>query len=235
LDVDAIKSDYLRDGVVRLRELLSPSELELVNEELTRYEKDVVPGLPTSEVVFESDGITIRNLWRLHEHSNIFLELGGRTDILKLMKELLNGEPELAAVQTFNKQAKVGSGVPPHQDNAYFCRTPPDVLTLWIALDPVTEENGPIYYALGSHLQGMRPHVTSDVEGNSRGLASEVEIPAGKLFGGFLDPGDGLLHHSQIIHYSGPNNSDKPRRGLLMVFRGTHAKIDQDLKAQYNG
>jgi ectoine hydroxylase-related dioxygenase (phytanoyl-CoA dioxygenase family) len=39
---------------------------------------------------------------------------------------------------------KVGSGVPYHQDIAYFCQPPPDMLTVWIAIDAVTEANGTV-------------------------------------------------------------------------------------------
>ena len=54
---------------------------------------------------------------------------------------MVHGEPVSMGVETFNKPAKVGSGVPPHQDNAYFCLTPPDALTIWIALDAATMES----------------------------------------------------------------------------------------------
>ncbi len=35
------------------------------------------------------------------------------------------GGPQQAAVETFNKPARVGSGVPRHQDKACFCQMPP--------------------------------------------------------------------------------------------------------------
>ncbi len=36
------------------------------------------------------------------------------------------GAPVLAGVATFQKAARIGSGVPYHQGNAYFCQAPPD-------------------------------------------------------------------------------------------------------------
>ena len=65
--------------------------------------------------------------------------------------QLVHGEPVNLGVETFNKPARIGSAVPAHQDNAYFCQSPPDVLTVWIAMDPVTEANGPVFYERGSH------------------------------------------------------------------------------------
>ena len=139
----------------------------------------------------------------------------------------------LAAIETFNKPAKVGSGVPPHQDNAYFCRTPADKLTIWIAIDPVTNENGPVTYIKGSHLNGVLPTKPSGVKGNSIGLAEEVATAPEAEFCGILAPGDATIHHCNTIHWSAPNTTDSPRLGFLMVYRGAHTEVDQALRETY--
>jgi hypothetical protein len=61
----------------------------------------------------------------MDRHDPFFDTLAQREEILALVRELVHGEPVLMAVETFNKPARVGSGVPPHQDNAYFCQSPP--------------------------------------------------------------------------------------------------------------
>jgi len=139
----------------------------------------------------------------------------------------------LLAVETFNKPARVGSGVPYHQDNAYFCQTPPDVLTVWIAIDPVTVENGAVYYVKGSHQLGMLPTKPSGTAGNSIGLAQPPEVPKHEQLCCTLEPGDMAIHHCQTIHHSDPNRSESPRLGLLMVFRGSHTESDDALSKDY--
>lgn len=42
-----------------------------------------------------------------------------------------------------------------------------------------------------------------------------------------------LIHHCEVIHFSAPNRTDFPRRGLLMVFRGSHTEECPVLKAAY--
>jgi ectoine hydroxylase-related dioxygenase (phytanoyl-CoA dioxygenase family) len=155
--------------------------------------------------------------------------------VLALVRTLVRGEPVLMAVETFNKPARVGSGVPPHQDNAYFCQAPPDVLTIWVAVDAVTEANGPVFYLKGSHRGGTRPHRPSGVAGNSMGLANMPHHDDGDVFRGTLEPGDALIHHCETVHWSGPNQTDDPRCGLLMVFRGAHTADDPKLKGAYAG
>ena len=226
-----VLDDYQRDGVVRIRQFISPTEILSIRSELAAYIKEVAPSLPSSEVTFEADGKTARNLWRMEKHSPFFAEIAQKPEILNFVRALVRGESVLLGVETFNKPARIGSGVPAHQDNAYFCQAPPDVLTVWIAIDPVTEANGPVFYERGSHRQ-MRPHKPSGVKGNSMGLA-EAFHPT-NVFMGLLEPGDALVHHCQTIHYSEPNRTDSPRCGFLLVYRGSHTQTDSTLKAAYD-
>lgn len=222
--------DYRRDGVITVKPLFSPERLEAIREALERFYVEIAPTLPATDVTFETDGKTVRNLWHLEKYDPFFGELAKDPDLLALVGELVNGEPVLMAVETFNKPAKVGTGVPAHQDNAYFCRTPADVLTVWLAVDPVTQANGPVFYIRGSQNQ-LLPHKPSGVSGNSMGL--DADFDRSDPFVGTLDAGDALIHHCQTIHYSAPNTTDFPRCGLLMVFRGKHTEVDPKLKEAY--
>jgi len=232
MDVQQIKADYERDGVVRVRNFFSPQRVEELRGELERYIRDVVPTLLPVDRVWEADGASLRNLWRMEQHDEYFNELRQDPEIHALMKELVHGEPVSMGVETFNKPARTGSAVPPHQDNAYFCQSPPDMLTLWIALDPATVENGAVYYIPSSQHE-LLPHCPSGVQGNSIGLAEPPEPGSVKEFCGTLEPGDALIHNCQIIHRSEPNLSGRSRCGLLMVFRGAHTQTDLSLKEDY--
>jgi len=231
MNLEALSKQYAEDGVVKVEALLSPAEIEEIREHLARYTDEIVPGLQPNDVVFEADGISVRNLWRMHVHDPWFEGLAKKDTILAMVADFVHGDPVLMAVESFNKPAKVGSGVPPHQDNAYFCLAPPDALTVWIAIDAVTEANGPVSYLRGSHLAGARPHKTSGVAGNSMGLAEAVDETV--AWPGYLKPGDALVHHSNTIHFSAPNVSEHSRLGLLMVFKGAHCFVDESLRANY--
>jgi phytanoyl-CoA hydroxylase len=229
----SVIDDYSTDGFVRIRGFVQPPLLAQLRAAITRYTIEVLPRVPENDRVFEADGKTVRNLWRMEQHDEFFAGFAQREQILQIVAELVHGKPVLMGAETFNKPAKVGSGVPPHQDNAYFCQSPPDVLTVWIAVDAATLENGPIYYVRGSHRAGLRAHRASGVAGNSMGLAEMPDVAESDRFCGTLDPGDALIHHCETIHYSGPNKSDRPRRGFLLVYRGEHTKTDPAYRARY--
>lgn len=233
MNTEQLLTDYERDGVVRISGFLTADEVAAVRAELERYIRDDLASKPLDARTLEKDEKTVRNLWRLELHNEFFRRLGEREDIRALIAPLLHGEPVLVGVETFNKPARVGSGVPHHQDNAYFCQTPPDMLTVWIAIDAVTEANGPVFFVRGSHRGGMLPTKLSGVRGNSIGMAEPSSVPLGEQFCGLLAPGDATIHHCQTIHHSAPNTTEHSRLGLLLVYRGSHTQTDPALKAAY--
>lgn len=224
---------YRLDGIVRIRNFFSAKIITEIRTELERYILEDLPSKPIDARTMEADGETIRNLWRLELYNEYFKKLGENNEIKELVAKLVEGDPVLVGVETFNKPARIGSGVPYHQDNAYFCQTPPDMLTLWIAIDQVTVENGSVYFIKGSHKLGMLATKLSGVAGNSIGLAKLPDVPISDQFCATLNPGDATFHHCEIIHYSDPNQTDNSRLGLLFVYRGSHTQTDQQLKTAY--
>lgn len=234
-DLSAQKRQYDEDGFLVFRSLLSAAEIAEVKAELQRYEREIAPSLPPTDIVWEKDTLPdgsrrVRNLWRLDKHDAYFAAFANRPEILRMAAVMVNGEAEVAGAETFSKPALVGSVVPHHQDNAYFNLVPPDCFTLWIALDPSTIENGCVYYVPGSHNGQRLPHVASGVLGNSM-KADQVpadlkEVPA------VLAPGDAVIHHCMAIHRSEPNRSTQSRLALVIVYRAKHCKVDPEA-AQY--
>lgn len=234
IDPQQFQTDYECDGVVRIAQFLSTAEVTAVRAELERYIRDDLAAQPADARTYEKDGKTVRNLWRLEKYNVFFRQLGERADIRSLVAKLVHGEPVLMAVETFNKPARIGSGVPYHQDNAYFCQTPPDVLTVWIAIDAVTPSNGPVFFVNGSHKAGLLPTKPSGVRGNSIGMAEAPGVPVEEQFCGLLAPGDATIHHCNTIHHSAPNTTEHSRLGLLLVYRGSHTQTDPALHAVYS-
>ena len=137
---------------------------------------------------------------------------------LRALLETVIGVPlELAADQILMKPPEIGTAKPYHQDNAYFRCDPGDhVVTAWIALDDVDEENGCLRYIDGSHRQPILPHEFVPGEPHNkvpppdvieRVLAGTRESIAPVGIGGVV------LHHSHTLHTSHVNRSQRWRRG----------------------
>ena len=230
---ERLVADYQKDGVVLIPRFFSAEKIAEIRGEIDRYVRQDLGDKPKDARTLEPDGRNIRNLWRLQQHNTYFRQLAQQTDILGLIERLVGGLPVLQGVETFNKPARVGTAVPYHQDNAYFCQTPPDMLTVWIAIDPVTIDNGPVYFIKGSHKAGTLPTRPSGVTGNSIGLAEPPQVTKRQQFCALLRPGDATIHHCETIHHSDPNETELARLGLLLVYRGSHTETDERLHQAY--
>ena len=92
-----------------------------------------------------------------------------------ILRRIIGEEPLLKSDQLFMKPPRFGSEKPYHQDNFYFRCTPGDhVVTAWIALDDVDEENGCLRYISGSHKKGIIGHV--EVPGQPYNLAPPDDL-----------------------------------------------------------
>jgi phytanoyl-CoA hydroxylase len=111
------------------------------------------------------------------------------------------------------KPPKVSGEKPWHQDAAYFRGSDPNLMFgIWIALDPATRENGCMEVIPGSHLRGPAPHVPAEdinlctIRPDLLRLDDRVALP--------MEPGDALVFHSLVHHYTAANRSDQRRRAL---------------------
>lgn len=231
MNIDALTQEYQSNGVIRIPGVLAAEQVREVKDHIERYRTEYLHKLPAQDYVLEADGESVRNFWRMDVHDTWFAEFPVRLEIEALLRSLLNGDYVVMTVETFNKPPE-GSAVPPHQDNAYFCQSPPDVLTVWLAIDAATTANGPVTYRPGTHTN-MLPHVKSGVAGNSMGLADPDYAGNAEEYVGLLEPGDALIHHCQIIHYSKPNTSPDSRCGLLVVCRNAATQDDPALAKAY--
>lgn len=236
MNLQEVKSQYDRDGFVIVRQPLSPTDFQLLQQEVDRYIREVVPRLPPSDAFYDADRSrpeTLKQLQRMEQDS--FFEQYLRNPVWKSLAEALLGEPATASgAEWFNKPPNTNHVTPPHQDNYYFCFAPPQVLTMWMALDPVDLENGCLRYIPGSHERGIRPHGKTRTLGFSQGIldygeddyATEVPVP--------LQPGDLTIHHGNTIHRAEANQSQtRHRRSFALVFKGQSCRRDDAAYARY--
>jgi len=112
-----------------------------------------------------------------------------------------------------------------HQDAAYFGLKPQSILTVWLALNEVTRDNGCMRVIPGSHRDGVREHVETRNQDNlfSRGQAL-TDVDERQAIDVVLKPGEFSIHHGHVFHSSEPNTSDDRRIGFAMMFIPAHVE-----------
>ena len=167
----------------------------------------------------------MRERVRLHLYNPLFLGFAKSLKLTSVLGELLGHPLRLYGSQLFAKPARVGTVVPKHQDMPYWPFDPPELITAWIALDDSSKANGCVRFFAGSHKLGMLPHEPSNVTGNSLGLVDHPAVNSLPERPVEVKRGSVVLHHSLTVHYSEPNLSDRPRRGLVYVYMSPNVRL----------
>ena len=136
-------------------------------------------------------------------------------------------------LQWFNKIPQHSKPTPVHQDGFYDKLEPVEMVTMWLALDIVDEENGCVRYVAGSHKQGLREHTSTNMLGFSQGLVEFGPADRAREVAVCAEPGDLLMHHGLTIHLADANTSNRHRRALGSVYYGAHVEKDQARYEKY--
>ena len=115
-----------------------------------------------------------------------------------------------------------------HQDGAFWPLEPMQVVTLWLAVDDSTPENGCVRLVPGTHkldVAGMRDN--TDVE-SVLGKEIAADVDEAQAVDVILRPGDVEVHHPHIVHGSNANTSPRRRAGLTIRYIPTSTRIVSD-------
>ncbi len=214
---------YQKDGVIRVKNVFSKIEVNCLKKKIDTYINNNSKNLKGKEINFIKKEIN-----SIHFFKDIFFKkFSNQEKILSIGKFFLKDKPKIRHYEYFAKPKKIGLASPMHQDNYYWNLTNPNSLTIWIAIDKATKKNGAVEYLLGSHKR-LYSHTASYAPGSSQKikeiekLRNKFEV---KIFS--LNPGDCLIHHSQIVHGSKKNLSNKSRKGFTVQVMTKSSKVDK--------
>jgi len=175
----------------------------------------------------------------IHKCDHAFRSLATNAFLGELISKLAGWEEgvRLASDQTWLKPPG-GQPLTFHRDSPYFMFTPSDVVTVWIALDDMSEELGPLEYVTGSHLWGEGRIGTSKNFFQKNGgkalvySAAEREgiqiedlefVSMKNLCAGGLSIHDGRTWHGS----KGNVSTSKPRRGIGLHYVPANVRFTQ--------
>jgi hypothetical protein len=150
--------------------------------------------------------------------SKIWYDFATHPDLVDMASQLIGEDIVLWGTTIFGKPAKGGKGTPWHQDGDYYPIRPLETMTIWIALDDVTEDNGPMSFIPGSH-KGKKKYSHHRVERDDYTIfdvcdsehfdesnAEDLIIKAGQV----------SYHDVYMIHGSKPNLTDHRRAAFIV-------------------
>lgn len=150
---------------------------------------------------------------RLAEQDDAIRAFVMRPEFVALTTELLGPDVDLYWNQAVFKAPEGQKEFPWHQDDGYTAVTPSPYLTLWLALNDATPENGCISVLPGSYKRGLVPHRNSDIglichKADDPNQGVLVPVRAGSM----------AVFWSLTMHKSGPNLSSGERKAFVIQY-----------------
>lgn len=213
------KAQYEQDGYLIVKNFLNPEEVALLS------------GLATGDSVLRNNAFEFKDQSGKHTRLTLWFTPGDDTfglltrseQIVSAVQTLL-GEGEVCHFHSklMQKEPKVGGAWEWHQDYGYWYKNgflyPEALISVMLALTEATKENGCVQVLKGSHKMGRFEHsFAGEQQGADMAFVEEALKKCERVYVE-LQPGDVLFFHSNLLHMSEANMSDKPRWSLISVY-----------------
>lgn len=227
-------AQYERDGHLVVEDVVSAEELDalrLRTEQIASGEIDYPRDRLEYEPGARGDERSLERLRKINEGASLDPILGSHTRherILDIVESVLGPDVKYFGDQFFIKPPG-GIEKTYHQDSPYFTIEPMALVTAWTALDDVTLDNGCLYVVPGSHLEGPLDHNDPWMVGDRQDMKipdNAIDLTRERPV--TMKAGDVSLHHSLILHRSGPNNTSQFRRAYAVHYMSAKSRWTGD-------
>jgi hypothetical protein len=205
---------YERDGFVFPVDVLSAAQVRAHRQELEAWERARGAAIDFPE---KSKSYLLFN-WadQLVHHPRI----------LDAVEDLIGPDILVYHSTLFLKEAHTPAFVRWHQDSTYFYLQPHLHVTAWVALSEASVQAGCMQALPGSHRWGALEHDDKPEPMNlirrGQGISGRFDQAQGQ----FMPVGAGQmsLHHTDLVHASGGNDSDDRRIGYAISYIPAHVR-----------
>lgn len=164
----------------------------------------------------------VTNLWR---HSDVFRELVFSPRLAEMAASLLNTD----GVRIYHDQALIkeagGGHTPWHVDQFYWPLAGERTVTLWIPLQAVSAEMGPLAFAPGSQA------LPRQSEAGMLAISDESEARLAELLADYplaeapFRLGEVSFHNGWVCHRAGANSTEHTRAAFTIIYMAADAKM----------
>jgi ectoine hydroxylase-related dioxygenase (phytanoyl-CoA dioxygenase family) len=205
---------YNELGYFVLENVFTHAEMDAIAEEIEQFQRrheETLAEKGGTEGISRAGEITFTAF--LAEHNDVIREFCKRPEFVAITTQLLGPDVDLYWNQSVFKGPEGTKQFPWHQDDGYTPVTPSPYLTLWLALNDATEENGTISVLPKSHKNGLIPHrkssiglICHELDDPDQGVV--VPVPAGSM----------AVFQSLTMHKSGVNRSQGMRKAYVIQY-----------------
>ena len=213
-------ADYERDGYVIIKNFLQPEE---VNKLYNIATGDDTLQKHAFDLNDQSGKKTKLTLWYTPGNDAYGL-LTKSKRMVESVDKLMDGESAVCHFHSklMQKEPKVGGAWEWHQDYGYWYKNefllPDQMMSVMVAITDANKENGCLQVIKGSHKMGRIEHGFAGEQVGASQHYVDLALKTMELVYVEIKAGDALFFHSNLLHRSEGNLSDKPRWSLISVY-----------------
>ncbi len=146
------------------------------------------------------------------------------TRMIGSVDKLMDGDSPVCHFHSklMQKEPKVGGAWEWHQDYGYWYKNeflfPDQMMSVMIAITDANKANGCLQVIKGTHKMGRIEHGFAGEQVGASQHYVDLALKTRELVYVEIEAGDALFFHSNILHRSEGNTSDKPRWSLISVY-----------------
>ena len=208
---------YNEDGFLMRRSLFDDVEIRQLRNSAKADQAMSVHAFARSD----GEGGSVKlALWN-HPDDRIYGLFARCRRMVDTAEQILCDEPYHYHTKMIMKDAVTGGAWAWHQDYGYWYHNgmlSPNVVSVFIAVDPATRENGCLQVVRGSHRLGRIDHVKVDDQvGADRDRVEQI-LKRHELIYAEMEPGDAVFFHGNLLHRSDQNHSTNPRWSMVCCY-----------------
>ena len=212
---------FQADGYILMKALFDAEEIEMLrstahaDRELDKHSFSRADG----------EGGKVRlSLWN-HPGDNIYGMFARSRRMVDRAEELLGDEVYHYHSKMILKDPKIGGAWTWHQDYGYWYQNGllyPDMLSVFIAVDKATRENGCLQVIKGSHHMGRIDDILTGDQAGADMERVNACLDRMELLYCEMEPGDAIFFHSNLLHRSDQNTSEHSRWSMVCCYNTRH-------------
>jgi phytanoyl-CoA hydroxylase len=243
---------YRREGYVVVKSVLSPAMVAACCRALSDLAGDRI-SRTTSNIWYEAgqtvDGLSaeerelkVRRFDSFCADSPVLMAAAMSRRLHGALDQIFGEGRTLFQEMALVKPPEIGAAKPIHQDTSYFwVKDPNMVIGTWTALDRATLENGCMQMLPKSHLGGPKPHIAETL---AQCWIPDRHTDKARLVPLEMEPGDTVIFHGLLHHFTDQNRSQHRRRALQFHYamagaewgtRADHERLFADEDGRYKG
>lgn len=213
-------NDFDRDGYILIKGFCSEAEVKKMYTTAIEDKALLDRSLDLND---KSGKKTKLSLW-FNQGNDVFGYLTRSERMVKAAAQLLDSDAPVCHFHSklMQKEPKVGGAWEWHQDYGYWYKNqfmyPDQMISVMVALTEANKNNGCLQVIKGSHKLGRVNHGFSGEQVGADMVMVENALKTMELVYCEIEPGDALFFHSNLLHRSEANHSERPRWSIISCF-----------------